>query len=81
MTLTKRGDVLKTFYQFMMSYRGKKRADDYSRLADWMFADPDFPKQETNYNILSNYLEWLSPFPGSLSIFDEVWEVYELKNK
>lgn len=70
---------MKTFYQFMMSYRGAKQPDEYSRLADWIFADPDFPKQETDYNKISNYLEWLSPFTGALTIFDELWDIYIYK--
>ena len=70
---------MQTFYQFMMSYRGKKTPDEYSRLADWMFADHDFPKQETDYHEISTYLEVLSPFPNALTVFDELWEIYVLK--
>lgn len=63
----------------MMSYRGRTKPNDYSRLADWMFFDQGFPKHETNYNNISNYLESVIPFPNALSTFDELWEVYLLK--
>lgn len=65
-----------TFYQFMMSYRGKKQPDDESRLADWMFYDSDFPKHSRSYDEISSYLESFSPFTNALNIFDELWRIY-----
>ncbi|MDY0405750.1 YozE family protein [Virgibacillus sp. 179-BFC.A HS] len=70
---------MRTFYQFMMTYRGKKHPDDESRLADWMFYEPDFPKHSTSYNEISDYMEAYSPFPDALRVFDEMWQVYEDK--
>jgi len=70
-----------TFYQFLMTYRGRKQPNDESRLADWSFFDHDFPKQSTNYDELSDYLEWNSPFPNALQTFDELWEIYLVKRE
>lgn len=70
---------MKTFYEFILTYRGKLSADDKCKLADWVFQDHDFPKQSTNYSEISDYLEWNSPFVNALSIFDELWEIYELE--
>ena len=70
-----------TFYQFLMTYRGRKNPTDQSRLAEWSFSDHDFPKHSTNYNELSEYLEWNSPFPNALKTFDELWEIYLLKRE
>ncbi|MUV39828.1 UPF0346 protein [Lentibacillus sp. JNUCC-1] len=70
---------MRSFYQFMMTYRGKKPPDDAARLADWMFFDHDFPKHSTAYDEISAYLEWNSPFATALSLFDELWVVYENK--
>jgi uncharacterized protein YozE (UPF0346 family) len=67
---------MRTFYQFMMTYRGKKQPDDESRLADWMFEEHDFPKYTHSYNEISSYLESFSPFPNALHVFDELWQVY-----
>ncbi|WP_217585484.1 YozE family protein [Lentibacillus saliphilus] len=68
---------MKSFYHHMMSYRGKKPADDAARLADWMFHDHDFPKHSLDYDEISRYLEWNSPFSTALSLFDELWAVYQ----
>lgn len=62
-----------------MTYRGNKTVTDETRLADWMFDDHSFPKYSTDYNELSNYLEWMSPFANALTIFDNLWEIYLIK--
>lgn len=67
---------MRPFYQFLMTFRNKKRADDQQVLAEWAFRDHDFPKHSTDYNELSNYLEWNSPFPDALTTFDELWDKY-----
>lgn len=72
---------MQTFYQLALTYRGKKKADDESRFADFLFYDHDFPKYSTDYHEISNYLEWNSPFPGALVVFDKLWEIYTLSNK
>lgn len=68
-----------TFYQFMMSYRGKQKPDNESMLADHMFHDHDFPKHSIDYNEISNYLEWTSPFANAMAVFDELWDIYLIK--
>ncbi|MED4475476.1 MULTISPECIES: YozE family protein [Bacillaceae] len=67
---------MRTFYQFLMTYRGKKTPDDQSNLADWAFRDHNFPKHSSDYHEISNYLEWNSPFPNALIVFDELWDAY-----
>lgn len=69
---------MRSFYHYMMTYRGKKTPDNESKLADWIFYNHDFPKQSTNYGEISNYLEWNSPFPNALMVFDELWENYQM---
>ncbi|MGY0691721.1 YozE family protein [Virgibacillus sp. FSP13] len=68
---------MRSFYHYMMTFRGKKQPDDISRLADWIFYDHDFPKHSTDYTEISNYLEWNSPFTNALQAFDDVWELYK----
>ncbi|WP_047980087.1 YozE family protein [Ornithinibacillus contaminans] len=70
---------MRSFYHFMMTYRGKKKPDDMSRLADWMFQDHNFPKHSTSYHEISEYLEWNSPFATALSVFDSLWDTYQTK--
>ncbi|MGP4107139.1 YozE family protein [Virgibacillus sp. L01] len=71
---------MRSFYHYMMTHRGKKIADDESRLADWIFYDHDFPKHSIDYDEISNYLEWNSPFANALSVFDQLWDIYTTKN-
>ncbi|MBM7598408.1 uncharacterized protein YozE (UPF0346 family) [Virgibacillus halotolerans] len=70
---------MRPFYQFLLTYRGKKQADDKSNLADWAFFDHNFPKYSKDYNEISNYLEWNSPFINALVVFDELWDVYKIE--
>lgn len=65
----------------MMSYRGKKTPDDQSKLADWMFQDHNFPKHATSYDEVSNYLELYSPFMNAITVFDDLWDVYQQVEK
>lgn len=67
---------MRSFYHFLMTYRGKLTPDDYSRLAEWAYQSFDFPKTSTNYDEISRYLETNSPFPTALTAFDALWEVY-----
>ncbi|WP_164668812.1 YozE family protein [Virgibacillus doumboii] len=71
---------MRSFYHYMMTYRGKKQADDISRLADWMFHDHDFPKHSADYDEISDYLEWNSPFVNALNVFDQLWDAYKNKS-
>ncbi|QGH34731.1 YozE family protein [Gracilibacillus salitolerans] len=67
---------MKSFYQFMMRYRGNKQLDDARRLADWMFYDHDFPKHSQDYYEISSYIEWHIPFPEAIATYDHLWDEY-----
>ncbi|MFD1171759.1 YozE family protein [Oceanobacillus picturae] len=68
---------MRSFYHYLMTYRGKKRPDDKSQLADWAFYDHNFPRHSTEYDELSSYLEWNSPFATALVTFDALWDDYK----
>ncbi|MYL32823.1 YozE family protein [Pontibacillus yanchengensis] len=70
---------MRSFYHFMMTYRGKMNPDEESRLADWMFKDHSFPKQSHSYDEISRYLEWNIPFSSALKVFDDLWERYQMQ--
>lgn len=72
---------MRSFYHYIMKYRGKVQADDASKLADWIFHDHYFPKHATTYHEISDYLELYSPFVNALSVFDELWTIYEQEEK
>ncbi|MCA1023230.1 YozE family protein [Halobacillus litoralis] len=68
---------MKSFYHYMMRYRGNKKMDEEKQLAEWMFKDHSFPKQSVSYDEISRYLEWNAPFAGALSLFDRLYDEYE----
>jgi len=70
---------LRSFYHFLLTYRGEIQTDESSQLADWAFYDHNFPKQSTDYDEISNYLEMNSPFPSALAVFDDIWNTYAEK--
>ncbi|QTM99597.1 YozE family protein [Sediminibacillus dalangtanensis] len=67
---------MRSFYHYMMRYRGSGPRTDERRLADWMFEAHDFPKQSTSYDEVSRYLEWNIPFTEATQVFDRLWEDY-----
>jgi uncharacterized protein YozE (UPF0346 family) len=74
-----RGGVMmkKSFYHFLMKYRGDSNRD-IAKIANEAYLAHDFPKQSQNYHEISSYLELHSAFTYSLSVFDELWEIYQL---
>lgn len=68
---------MRSFYHYMMRYRGDKSQTDERRLAEWIFQDHNFPKQATSYDEISSYLEWNIPFTDALRVYDSLWEEYE----
>jgi len=73
-------NLIISFYHFVLTFRGKTIPDDKSKLADWIFYDHDFPKHTMSYHEISDYLEMNSPFPNALTVFDDLYDLYQLKN-
>ncbi|NCU17230.1 YozE family protein [Pallidibacillus pasinlerensis] len=65
----------KTFYHFLMRYRSG--SDDLSKFAEGAFRDHSFPKDATDYDEISRYLELNGEYLPTMSIFDKAWEYYE----
>jgi len=68
--------MMKSFYHYMMQYRGAKKASDERKLADWMYHDHMFPKHSKSYDEISRYLELNSPFNNAINLFDQLWDDY-----
>lgn len=66
----------RSFYHYMMRFRGDLNEGPEKKLADWMFHEHSFPKQPATYDELSAYLEYHSPFPGALAAFDHLYDSY-----
>jgi uncharacterized protein YozE (UPF0346 family) len=60
-----------------MKYRGDSNRE-IAKIANEVYLAHDFPKQSKNYHEISSYLELHSTSIHSLSLFDELWEIYQL---
>lgn len=69
----------KSFYHFVLTYRGGDWSDQKSRFAESAFHDHGFPKTSTSFDELSSYFETKADDDLSTSAFDELWEIYRLK--
>ncbi|ELK44227.1 YozE family protein [Halobacillus sp. ACCC02827] len=72
---------MRSFYHYMMRYRGNLVLNEEKQLAEWMFKDHSFPRQAKTYDEISRYLEWNAPFPSALSAFDRLYEQYMLEEE
>ena len=68
---------MKTFYQFLMTFRQPANIDAITKFANDAFHDHDFPKQSRDYHELSQYLEMNGAYLEAMSVFDEAWEEYK----
>lgn len=65
-----------SFYRYILKFRNDLEKTELSLLANAMYHDHDFPKQSTDYDELSNYLELHVSYITDMTLFDEVWEQY-----
>lgn len=66
-----------TFYQFIRRYIDYDANDPISRLANAIHQDIAFPKHETDFNKISQYMEENSHYSRLLSVFDDAWTRYQ----
>ncbi len=69
----------KSFYHFVLTYRGGSWSDQKSRFAESAFNDHGFPKTSTSFEELSSYIETQADDILTTSAFDELWDIYRLK--
>ena len=69
----------KSFYQFVLTFRGGDWSDGKARFAEAMFDDVAFPKYATSFEELSAYVEMGADPYITTSAFDELWEMYSTK--
>lgn len=66
----------RSFFHWLMTQRQPVAADEVETFANAAFFDQQFPKQSTNFDDLSRYLEENAGYLHSMSIFDQAWEMY-----
>lgn len=64
------------FYQYLMKYRAPMEENDRTRFANLVFRDLTFPRQSTDFEEISTYLETQAPFHFPLQFFDVIWQEY-----
>lgn len=64
----------RSFYHYMMTHRFEVTSS--GDLAEAIFLDVAFPKQATNYQEISNYLELSVDYPVDFQLLDALWQDY-----
>lgn len=67
----------KSFYQFVLSFRGGGKNDEKAVFAEAMFHDLSFPKDESAYDRLSRYVEEHADEALRSIVFDDLYALYE----
>lgn len=69
----------KSFYQYVLTFRGGDWSDQKTRFAESAFIDHSFPTTSTSFEELSSYIETMADEHLTTQAFDELWELYRLK--
>jgi uncharacterized protein YozE (UPF0346 family) len=67
----------RSFYRFVLSFRGGVKGDLNALFAESMFHDLSFPKDEVAFDPLSRYIEEKADSQMPSVIFDELYRLYE----
>ncbi|MEK5231989.1 YozE family protein [Lysinibacillus sp. FSL K6-0232] len=67
----------KSFYLYVLAFRGGDWSDPKVRFAEEMFHEHNFPKQSTDFNELSSYIESYATENLTTEAFDALWALYE----
>lgn len=66
----------RSFYQFVLSFRGGNKDDLKAIFAEAMFNDHGFPKDEKDFDPISRYLEDKADPEMPSIIYDELYALY-----
>lgn len=65
-----------SFYRYLMTQRNLNSADEIEQFANNAFLDSAFPKQSTDFEEISQYLEENADYLPAMTIFDAAWRRY-----
>lgn len=68
-----------SFYRYLMTQRDPDSSDEVAQFANNAWHDQSFPKQEQDYEKLSNYLELNAGYLPTMTIFDRAYRMYQDK--
>ncbi|MDM5248261.1 MULTISPECIES: YozE family protein [unclassified Lysinibacillus] len=66
----------KSFYLYVLTFRGGDWSDPKVRFAEEVFNEHNFPKQSTDFDELSTYIESFATDNLTTEMFDELWSLY-----
>jgi len=66
----------KSFYLYVLTFRGGDWSDARVRFAEEVFNEHNFPKQSMDFNELSSYIESYATDNLKIEVFDELWSLY-----
>lgn len=66
----------RSFYNWLMTNRNSMAANEVQQFANNAFLDSSFPKQSSDFDELSKYLEENTTYLMSMTTFDEAWSIY-----
>lgn len=67
----------RSFYHFVLSFRGGPKGDAKTEFAERMFYDVGFPKDAGDFDQLSRYIEELADPEMPSVVFDEIFTLYK----
>lgn len=67
----------RSFYDWLMTNRNPVAADEVQQFANNAFLDHTFPKQSTDFDEISHYLEEDTSYLMSMTTFDEAWQRFQ----
>ncbi|BAQ57314.1 YozE family protein [Lactobacillus acetotolerans] len=68
-----------SFYRYLMTQKDPDSNSEVAQFANNAQHDLAFPKQEQDYDKLSNYLELNAGYLPNMSIFDQAYRMYQDK--
>ena len=72
--------MTRSFYHYILTLRGALEVNPVTHFAQAVSLDPQFPKQSTEYDEISSYLELEADYVPTMQLFDELWDLYVADN-
>lgn len=71
----------RSFYHYVKTLRDPHKKDEMTLFANSVDKDGSFPKQSEDYDEISRYLETDADYIEAMSVFDDVFQMYQDNNK
>jgi uncharacterized protein YozE (UPF0346 family) len=68
--------MAKSFYHYVLKFRDGYKEDPFVHFAKHVYHDHSFPKSSSSYDEISRYLELNGDYLTSMSVFDQLWDLY-----